>query len=132
MRGHPARSVYLLVAIGAVAGGLLRYLIAVGGLVWSDFDLPWPTLLANALGSLVIGWLHAGMVSGRLRLGAAPLAGLMAGFCGSLTTFSIFSFECLLLLQAGQAGLAAFYVLLSVVVWMAAVALGFRLGRSGR
>ena len=128
MRVTPALSVYLLVAIGAVAGGLLRYLIAVGGLVWSDFDFPWPTLLANALGSLVIGWLHAGMVSGRLRLGAAPLAGLMAGFCGSLTTFSIFSFECLLLVESGQAGLAAAYVLVSAAVWMGAVWAGFRLG----
>ena len=124
---RPSFRLYGLVAVGAVCGGLLRYLIAVGGLLASDFDLPWATLLANALGSFVIGWLHGRIITDRLRLDESARIALMAGFCGSLTTFSIFSFECLLLMQSGQLGLAGSYVLLSVVVWMAAVGLGFRL-----
>lgn len=119
---------YALVAGGAVAGGLLRYVVAVAGLSWSDLGLPWPTLTANAAGSFVIGWLYAGTLSGRLVLDAGRRAGLMAGFCGSLTTFSIFSFECLLLVDAGRVGLAGAYVLASVLVWMASVWAGFRLG----
>ena len=129
---QPSVRLYALVAAGAVCGGLLRYLMAVGGLLASDFDLPVATLMANAMGSFVVGWLHGRIITARLRLDESARVALMAGFCGSLTTFSIFSFECLLLWQAGQPGLAGIYVLLSVVVWMAAVALGFGLGRGSR
>ena len=48
----------------------------------------------------------------------------MAGFCGGLTTFSMFSLETLVLAQRGAWPVAALNVAISTVSWLAAVWLG--------
>jgi CrcB protein len=90
----------------------------------------WATLLINAAGSLLIGWLMA-------RLGAlepAPAARLQSllvvGFCGGFTTFSTFSWQTLDQLLRGAWLAAALNVLLSVAVCLLTVWLGYRLGRA--
>jgi fluoride exporter len=54
---------------------------------------------------------------------------VVVGFCGGFTTFSTFSWQTLDQMLKGQWGMAAANVLLSVTVCLAAVWLGFRLGR---
>ena len=49
---------------------------------------------------------------------------LTTGFCGGFTTFSTFSFETITLLREGNYGYASMYILLSVILGVAAVALG--------
>jgi fluoride exporter len=50
------------------------------------------------------------------------------GFCGGFTTFSMFSLETVERLQAGDWPAAGLYLAVSLLGWLAAVALGFALG----
>lgn len=98
------------VALGGAAGCVLRYLVSVGVSGWFQHPFPWATLIVNVLGCFIIGLLLGlsapeGMLQLRHRLV------LMTGFCGGFTTFSTFSLEVLTLLQKGQHGFLAFYLL---------------------
>jgi CrcB protein len=53
----------------------------------------------------------------------------MTGILGGFTTFSAFSLEAYTLFERGQFGAAAAYVLLSVVLSLAALVLGVWLAR---
>src|SRR3546814_5442779 len=83
---------------------------------------PWWTLSINIAGSLLmgllIGWLarSGGSETARLFLGV--------GILGGFTTFSSFSLEFWLLFERGQVALAAFYILASVVIGIAACGAG--------
>ena len=119
-------STLLSIALGGAAGSVARALI--GYALPSRF--PWATLLVNAAGSFLIGWLMA-------RLGgveppeSARLQGLLVvGFCGGFTTFSTFSWQTLDQMMIGQWAAAAANVLLSVALCLVTVWLGFRLGRA--
>ncbi len=116
----------LVVGLGGALGSMLRMSIA-----WSvpAGKLPWGTLLANLLGSLVIG-----VVLGRLgESGAADQphwhAFAAIGFCGGFTTFSSFSWQTLEQLRQGQFGTAVVHVLASVLLCLLMTWLGWRLGR---
>jgi fluoride exporter len=120
-------SALLWIALGGALGSVLRALV---GHAFSGARFPWGTLLINAAGSLLIGWLMA-------RLGAlepAPAARLQSllvvGFCGGFTTFSTFSWQTLDQLLRGAWLAAALNVLLSVAVCLLTVWLGYRLGRA--
>ena len=66
---------------------------------WGNF--PYGTLTVNVLGSLVIGFLAAGLAD-RVLAGAAARLLVMAGFLGAFTTFSAFSYESVQLWQTGR------------------------------
>ncbi|GAB5559863.1 MAG: fluoride efflux transporter CrcB [Synoicihabitans sp.] len=90
--------------------------------------LPWGTLTANVLGSLVIG----AVLARTLAEGESTLpsrAFLAMGFCGGFTTFSSFSWQTLEQLRSGQVGVAALHIVISVSVCLGATWLGWRLGR---
>jgi len=120
---------YGAVAAGSALGGLCRYLIAVAAYAcWGD-GFPWPTLIANLLGSFLIGLYFAlNLPDGRLNDSPARRMFVMAGFCAGFTTFSLFSLESILLLEAGRFAALAVYLTLSLAGWMAAVWLGYRVG----
>jgi CrcB protein len=111
---------FLCVGAGGALGSMLRYAayLAAAGF--------WPTLLVNALGSLLMG---AAMALGWHLLEAAhPLRALfVVGVLGGFTTFSAFSGDVLALLQSGQYLGAALYALAMVVVCCALCAAGFYL-----
>lgn len=114
------------IALGGAVGSVARAVVG-----WSlPARFPWPTLLVNVTGSLLIGWLMARL--GPLDSGAAASLRhlLVVGFCGGFTTFSTFSWQTLEQMQKGQWGAAATNVLLSVALCLLAVWLGFRLGRA--
>ena len=86
------------------------------------------TRLLRSLAVLVvlgIGWLglKAGATQDTVRLFAA--VGLLGGF----TTFSAFSLETALMIERREYGLAGAYVLLSVVLAVAALTAGLMLAR---
>lgn len=114
------------VALGGAVGSVARALVGLS----LPARFPWATLLVNAAGSLLIGWLMARL--GPLETtGAASLRNLLVvGFCGGFTTFSTFSWQTLEHMQKGQWGVAAANVLLSVALCLLAVWLGFKLGRT--
>lgn len=114
----------LLVALGGAAGSVARFLVVLGaGRVLPGW--PWGTLAVNVAGSFLIGVLYVALAQ---RVHLAPV--LVAGFLGGFTTFSAFSLDTLKLWEGGQALQAALYVAASVILSLAAVALGAALARS--
>ena len=116
----------LLIALGGAVGSVARALI--GYAMPSRF--PWATLLINAAGSFLIGWLMA-RLGGTEPAASARLQGLLiVGFCGGFTTFSTFSWQTLDQMMKGQWAAASANIVLSVVLCLVTVWLGFRLGRA--
>lgn len=116
----------LWVLAGSALGGLLRYWLTIASALLLGPAFPWGTLLINVLGSLVIGL--AGSATDP-RAHESLRAFIMVGVCGGFTTFSSFSLQTMELLQTGRP-LAAFgYVAGSVLICLAAVWLGWRLGQ---
>jgi CrcB protein len=122
---------YLWIAIGGALGSVGRYWFS--GVVAARFGetFPWGTLLVNVSGSFVIGLIAAlaipeGRLDPRSRLFATEF--FMIGVCGGYTTFSSFSLQTLNLLRDGEWLQAGGNALLSVVLCMVAVWLGYLLG----
>ena len=122
---------YLWVAIGGAIGSMARY--GIGGLVSEKFGVafPWGTLVINVTGSFLIGFLGAvtapeGKMTPQSRALATQL--LITGVCGGYTTFSSFSLQTLNLLRDREWFYAGGNMLLSVMLCMIAVWLGYLLG----
>jgi CrcB protein len=119
----------LFVALGSALGGVARYWVALAAArAWGE-AFPWGTLLINIGGSFVIGLTFTLTAAD----GAWPASGnvrlfVMTGICGGFTTFSAFSLQSLQLLRDGQWGPALAYMIGSVVLCLAGVALGYWLG----
>jgi fluoride exporter len=118
-------TLYAAVALGSALGGLARALCSYLLLQALGPGFPWGTLLVNVVGSALIG-LYATLAApdGRLFPSPAQRQFVMAGFCGGFTTFSVFSLETLLLIEAGRMAVAGLYVACSVVLWLVGVWLG--------
>lgn len=122
---------YLWIAIGGAIGSVARY--GIGGLVSDKYGttFPWGTLVVNVSGSFVIGILAAltapeGKMTPQSRVFATQL--LVTGICGGYTTFSSFSLQTLNLLRDREWFYAGGNVLLSVILCMIAVWLGYVIG----
>jgi fluoride exporter len=109
------------VAVGAAAGGALRYFVSgfVGRRVGEAF--PWGTLVVNVSGAFAIGVMAAivrGPVSDTWLFG-------VTGLLGAYTTVSSFSLQTLALAREGGTRQAFNNVALSVALGLAAAALGY-------
>jgi fluoride exporter len=114
------------VMLGSMLGGVARYFVS--GLVARRVGetFPWGTLFVNASGAFLIGILGA-LAQDDTSIFSSPDPWLfgVTGFLGCYTTVSSFSLQSLNLAREGERGRAAGYVGLSVVLCLAAVALGF-------
>lgn len=121
------------IAAGSALGGVARFFVSgvIARAVGETF--PWGTLAVNASGALVIGVAAGAVRSGSLSwLGHAPLwQTVVTGFLGSYTTVSSFSLQTLTLLNDGIWLKAAGNVVLSLLLCLAAVALGYLAGSAG-
>ncbi|MBP3775068.1 MAG: fluoride efflux transporter CrcB [Bacteroidaceae bacterium] len=113
----------VFVGIGSGIGGICRYLISLS-MSHSHGSFPWGTFSVNIVGCLLIGILW-GLTSRCQHLAPAFSLLFMVGFCGGFTTFSTFSKEGLMMLQNNNYALFALYILGSVALGIAAVALGY-------
>ena len=112
----------LYVAVGGMLGVLARF--GIGRLTFHNEWLIWSTVGINIVGSFLLGLLVAEHWFSRdLR------EGLGVGFLGGFTTFSTFSVQAVLEVDAGEPTRAIFYVLASVVGGLLAATAGFALGR---
>jgi CrcB protein len=114
----------LTVILGGALGSLARYAISVWALPVSR-DLPWGTIGINILGSFIIGFFGTlTLAQGRYPVAENMRLFVMVGLCGGFTTFSSFSLQTLDLLRGGAMLRAGANIVLSVVLCVAAVALG--------
>jgi len=116
------------IAGGGAVGAVLRYWLSSGVYTLTGRGFPYGTLVVNVLGSLVMGFLYIWLLE-RMPGGVALRAFLLVGLLGAFTTFSTFSLETLNLMEAGQIARAVLNTLLSVVLCVAAAALGVMLAR---
>ncbi|MDP4537298.1 fluoride efflux transporter CrcB [Alkalimonas collagenimarina] len=118
---------WLLFFSAAALGGILRFWLT--NLVSRKLGmaLPWGTLLVNCSGAMALGFLAA-------RVAGAEQAQLVwlvlgIGFLGAYTTVSSFSLQTLSLWQAGRRQRALLNVILTLLLGMASVTLGFYWGQ---
>lgn len=116
----------LLIALGAMVGAPLRYLVDRAVQARHDSLFPWGTWVVNVVGSVVLGALAAGALAGGVPRWIMTLGG--AGFCGALTTYSTFGYETLRLAEDGANGYALLNVVASVAAGLLAALAGFGLG----
>ncbi len=109
----------IAVGLGGFIGAVLRYLMGLIPLR-EDFSFPVKTLAVNILGAFAIG-LIAALAAKRPDLNPRLILFLKTGICGGFTTFSTFALETVELYHAGNPMQAVLYVLLSVILGIAAV-----------
>ena len=117
----------LAVGAGSFIGGVARYLVSIA-MKGIGKGFPWATLTVNLLGCLLIG-LMWGLLSRNATESTSWGLFLTVGLCGGFTTFSTFSKEALTMLQAGQIGGFATYVVVSLLAGIALAALGYYVTR---
>jgi CrcB protein len=121
--------VALSVAAFGALGALSRYLVDRAIEQRSDAVFPWATFTVNLTGCLLFGLL-TGVLVDRYDTPAWLRVGLVMGFVGGYTTFSTYAAEALDLAEERKLAVALVYAAGSVVVGMAAVFVGLRLGRA--
>ncbi|MCH2186791.1 CrcB family protein [Myxococcota bacterium] len=136
---------YLFVLLGGAAGALSRFGVQELFRVFTRWPGWAAVFFVNVLGSfvicLVVAWLQ-GLIALEHSEGLDPLqlyidtqdadhglALLAAGFCGAFTTFSSFSLDNHFLAKESRA-LLVFNMLGSLIVCLAAVALGWSVGKA--
>ncbi len=120
----------LLVALGGAIGAGARHLVNLSALrLVATSGFPVGTLFINIVGSFAMG-LAAGYFVFRGEGGMPLRLFLTTGILGGFTTFSAFSLETVLLLERGQAGLAALYVAGSVAGSIGGLVAGLALVRA--
>lgn len=116
------------VALGSALGGVARFLLSSFLQQKVGTAFPVGTLVVNISGSLLLGFLMSYALSSAAI--SPEVRGLLTtGFCGGYTTFSTFTYETMALLEDGELGRAAAYVLLSVVVSLIGAYLGITAAR---
>jgi CrcB protein len=116
----------LQVALGGAIGASARYLTNVAAMRLMGAGFPWGTIAVNVVGSFLMGALFV-ILAQKDATRLAPF--LMTGILGGFTTFSAFSLDALTLFERGQSGLAAAYVVASVVLSLLGIIAGMALLR---
>lgn len=120
---------YAIVFLGGGLGAAIRHGINLCVLRLMGAGFPYATMLINITGSIIMGLAAAyfafkGDASQHWRLF------LTTGILGGYTTFSTYSLDAVLLYERGEVGLAAFYVIGSVVISIAGLFAGLAIVRS--
>ena len=117
-----------LVFLGGGLGASLRYVAVHALFAMGGIGAAWAIMAVNILGSLLMGMALALVERGALSFGTTQTQLLiMTGLLGGFTTFSAFSADVLKMLQNGHHGMAAMYILGSVVLSLLAIAAGYYL-----
>ena len=118
----------VLVALGATVGTPARFFVS--GVIARRFGetFPWGTLVVNVSGCLLMGAVAAFAKAHNLSFESPAWLLAATGFLGSYTTVSSFALQTRALVREGEHRSAIGYILLSVVLCLAAVGAGFAAG----
>jgi CrcB protein len=108
-------------ALAGAAGACARFVLDRVVSARYGRHFPWGTLVVNVAGALALGVL----VGRGPRLGAEVYLIASVGFLGAFTTFSTWALQSLSLIEAGRWRAAAFNLVGSLVLGVAAAALGW-------
>ncbi len=119
---------YLIVFLGGGLGAALRHGVNLAAARLLGASFPFGTLTVNVLGSAIMGALAAYFA---FKSGGTQHWRLFftTGILGGFTTFSTFSLDAAVLYERGEIGLAALYVLVSVVMAIGGLFAGLALVR---
>ena len=114
---------YLLVGIGGAIGAMARFAAgsAIGNL---PNGFPLATALINVLGSLAMGVLIGVLAKTTPQYQNEIRLFIAVGIFGGFTTFSSFSLDAITMIERGDFLLAAFYIVGSVLLSLAALSVG--------
>lgn len=120
---HP----YLLAGLGGAIGSVGRVMMTNLVTRWMGEEFPFGTMVVNVTGALLMGLLAGYSITepGKLIFSPATRTFLMIGVLGGYTTFSSFSLQTFLLLEQGNLSGAFLNVLLSVLLCVAGIWIGF-------
>lgn len=111
----------LLVGVAGMAGVLSRYGISS---MFHGNSLPWATVGINVAGSFLLGVLVTSH-----HFGTDTRTVLGVGFLGGFTTFSTFTVQIVLDVEAGEPGRALLYLTSSLLLGLIAATAGYMVGR---
>ncbi|HYO01732.1 MAG TPA: fluoride efflux transporter CrcB [Mycobacterium sp.] len=117
--------IVVLTLLAGATGALTRFLLDASIKRRWQTAFPWATVIINVTGSLLLG-----ILAGLVLFGDQPSAWqtvVGTGFCGGYTTFSTASFETVRLVQQNRRGLALLNATGSLVMSVAACAVGLAL-----
>lgn len=119
---------YLIVILGAGAGGAFRFWLSNYVYKFLPVTFPYGTLAVNTLGSFILGIIifyfdGQKFITPNIRLL------LTVGFCGGFTTFSTFSLETINLLKESQVLFALINILANVILSLGAVYIAYILSK---
>ena len=114
---------YSLIALGGALGSVARYWV--GTTVASRFSarFHYGTLVINVTACVILGFSLA-FLARRLEFSSAWRFLIPVGFVGAYSTFSTFEWEIFNDLEGGAFFIAALYLVLSLILGLAAVWLG--------
>ncbi len=117
----------MLVFVGGGAGSVVRFVLGRWINSLHDLNFPFGTLVVNVVACLLLGYIvgfadHRQLISPGLRFFWT------VGFCGGFSTFSSFSAETLTLLQGGFHFVTISYIVISLLLCLAAVFVGLYVG----
>jgi fluoride exporter len=119
---------YASIAVGAMIGANLRFVVGNWAADRFGGDFPYGTLLINVSGAFVIG-IFLALATDRFSVDPLWRLFFATGFLGGYTTFSSYTWEALVLAQTGAWMRAGLYVLGSNAVALFGVWLGASLTR---
>jgi len=127
--GKPRMSKTILIGIAGLIGTLLRYWLASFVTRQHGETFPWGTMAVNIIGCLIAGAIFY-LTEERLLLTPAFRQVILIGLLGGFTTFSSYGLQTFTLLREGEFGLATMNVVVSNVVGILMVWLGYGLAKA--
>lgn len=119
----------LFVALGGGIGAACRYLLTQFSNAHGGTIFPYGTVLANVIGSFLIGLLFV-FFEAHSNLSPVRKLLLVTGVLGGFTTFSTYNMELLTFARSGEFTSALLYLTLNVVGGFIACWLGVTVGNS--